>query len=130
MSAVLPDVYQDRLSAGSLVEARRHWIHLADTGILHRPHRFVFVFASPSPIMARGLETFLRYAEHAGFVRATNSAGTSGGEHEWRVVGTTRATVWSLSSLEHLFMALRGAGPRYESTLSAVDLARRVPRPA
>lgn len=122
MSAVLPDVYQDRLSAGSLVQALRHWTELVDAGVLHRPQRFVFVFQSPSPIMARGLETFLRYAEYAGFVRATRADETEGRE-AWYVVGTTQPTVWSLSSLEHLFMALRGAGPRYESMLSTVDLA-------
>jgi hypothetical protein len=40
----------------------------------------------------------------------------------WHVAGATHAMVWSLSSLEHLFMRLRRAGSRYESALATLDL--------
>jgi hypothetical protein len=121
MSIALPDEYQDGVTAGSLVQARRCWLDLVAADTLPLPQRFTFVFQSPSQRMAHGLVDFLRYAEFAGFVR---TAGPDRGpvQHAWHVTGTTRATIWSLSSLEHLFMRLRGAGSRYQSALETLDL--------
>ena len=126
MSIALPDEYQDGVTAGSLVQARRCWLALVAADTLPQPHRFTFVFHSPSRRMAQGLEEFLRYAEYAGFVRALDRARTPE-QRAWRVTGTTRATVWSLSSLEHLFMRLRGAGSRYQSGLETLALLPEAP---
>lgn len=115
------DEYQDGISAGSLVKARGCWLDLVAAGLLSLPQRFTFVFQCPSQRMALGLMDFLRYTHYAGFVRTVEVAGMDRAG-AWQVVGTTRATVWSLQSLEHLFMRLRGAGSRYESALVTLDL--------
>jgi hypothetical protein len=119
--AALPDEYQDGGSAGSLVKARRHWLDLVSADVLPLPQRFTFVFRSPTERMALGLMDFLRYTDYTGFVRTADRDGVPQGD-PWQVVGTSRATVWSLPSLEHLFMDLRGAGSRYESQLLTLDL--------
>lgn len=121
MSAALPDEYQDGLSAGSLAKARRCWLDLLANDTLLVPQRFTFIFRCPTERMALGLTDFLRYAQYAGFVRAIDRVGIPE-EDPWQVVGTTRSTVWSLQSLEHLFMRLRKAGARYESALVTLDL--------
>ncbi|MDH3497873.1 MAG: hypothetical protein OER21_14020 [Gemmatimonadota bacterium] len=121
MRAARPDEYQDGFSAGSLVKARRCWLDLVAAETLPMPQRFTFVFRCPTPRMALGLTEFLRYAEYAGFVRPTDGVAHPVGD-PWSVAGTTLATVWSLPSLEHLFMRLRGAGSRYESALLTLDL--------
>jgi len=117
----VPDEYQDGVSAGSLVKARRCWLHLSAADALPLPQRFAFVFQSPTRRMALGLMDFLRYAHYAGFVRTNELVGLPL-ERPWQVAGTTLAAIWSLPSLEHLFMHLRGAGPRYESMLVTVDV--------
>jgi hypothetical protein len=117
----LPDEYQDGVSAGSLVKARRCWLDLVAADVLPLPQRFTFVFRSPTQRMALGLMDFLRYTDYAGFVRPTDRVGAPEG-NPWQVAGTTHATVWSLPSLEHLFMRLRRAGSRYESALVTLDL--------
>ncbi len=117
----LPDEYQDGASAGSLVKARRHWLDLVAADRLPLPQQFTFVFHSPTQRMALGLMEFLRYTYYAGFVRTTGQIAVHD-EEPWQVAGTTRATVWCLPSLEHLFMRLRSAGPRYESALVTLDL--------
>jgi len=71
--------------------------------------------------MAGGLTDFLRYADYAGFVRAPDAPVVGTGP-AWRVLGTTRPAVWSLESLEHLFMDLRRAGVRYASALASLEL--------
>lgn len=124
MSAVLPDEYQDGVSAGSLVTARRHWLDLLAADTLPLPQWFTFVFQSPTQRMALGLMDFLRYTEYAGFVRTTDRADIPPVD-PWQVAGTTRATAWSLPSMEHLFMHLRAAGSRYESVLVTLDLLPR-----
>jgi hypothetical protein len=121
MTAALPDEYQDGLSEGSLSRARRCWLDLAATGSLQAPHRFTFAFQSPSPRMALGLTTFLRTANHAGFVRTLERPEAPDGVG-WQVVGTTLSAVWSLASLEHLFMRMRGAATRYDSALVSLEL--------
>lgn len=103
---------------GSLVRARRCWLDLLAADALLLPQRFRFTFGCPTERMAQGLTDFLRYTPYAGFVRATGVTGDT----SWQVVGTTHATSWSLSSLEHLFMHLRGAGARYESPIETLDL--------
>jgi hypothetical protein len=118
---LLPDEYQDGVSAGSLVEARRCWLNLSDADTLRLPQLFTFDFHCPTQRMALGLLDFLRYTPYAGFVRTTDRAVPPQGD-TWQVSGTTHATVWSLPSLEHLFMRLRGAGSRYESALVTLDL--------
>ena len=121
MKSALPDEYQDGLSAGSLVKARDCWLHLVAADVLHERQRFMFAFHCPTRRMALGLTDFLRYAEYAGFVRTADGGG--GPEREtWRVAGSTHATIWSLHSLEHLFMRLRRAGTRYGSVLAMLDL--------
>lgn len=117
----LPDEYQDGRSAGSLVKARRCWLDLAGTGALPLPQRFSFAFQCPTAPMAAGLTSFLRYADAGGFVRSTGGLSVVGGP-PWRVRGTTTAVIRSLANLEHLFMRLRAAGTRYDSTLAALDL--------
>jgi hypothetical protein len=119
--AAYPDEYQDGGSAGSLVNARRCWLDLLAADMLPLPQQFTFVFRSPTESMALGLVDFLRYTHDAGFVRTTDRVGKPQ-QDAWQVAGTTRATVWSLPSLEHLFMRLRGAGSRYESALVTLDL--------
>ncbi len=121
MRAALPDEYQDGVSAGSLVKARRCWLDLSAAGMLLLPQLFTFVFHCPTQRMALGLVDFLRYTPFAGFVRTTNHVGHTRGDR-WQVVGTTRATVWSLATLEHQFMRLRAAGSRYESALVNLNL--------
>jgi hypothetical protein len=121
MSAALPDEYQDGLSEGSLGRARRCWLDLTAAGSLKAPQRFTFTFQSPSPRMALGLTTFLRYAAHAGFVRTLECTLTPDGDR-WQVVGSTLTVVWSLASLEHLFMRMRAAAARYESVLTSLEL--------
>lgn len=121
MTGALPDEYQDGLSAGSLIRARRCWLDLAAAGSLQDPRRFTFAFQSPSPHMALGLTTFLRYTAHAGFVRTLERSVTPDADR-WQVVGTTLTVVWSLESLEHLFMRMRGAAARYDSALMSLEL--------
>ncbi|MDH4045181.1 MAG: hypothetical protein OEW06_12040 [Gemmatimonadota bacterium] len=121
MTATLSDEYQNGVTAGSLVKARGYWLELLAADALPLPQRFTFIFRSPTQRMANGLMDFLRYAEYAGFVRSADRVGVPDG-HAWDVAGTTQATVWSLPSLEHLFMDLRGAGSRYQSALEALDL--------
>lgn len=121
MSAVLPDEYQDGLSAGSLVKARRCWHELVATDGVRFPQRFTFVFHCPTERMALGLMDFLRYTSYAGYVRTADRVVISAID-PWQVTGTTHATVWSLQTLEHLFMRLAGAGSRYESVLMTLDL--------
>jgi hypothetical protein len=70
--------------------------------------------------MALGLTTFLRYAEHAGLVRTLERTETPDGDR-WRVVGTTLTAVWSLASLEHLFMRMRSAAARYDCVLESLE---------
>jgi hypothetical protein len=76
--------------------------------------------------MATGLTGFLRHTLFAGFVRPADSSDVPAGA-PWPVIGTTQCAVWSLSSLEHLFMHLRGAGRRYESALTALTLVPAAP---
>ncbi len=121
MRAALPDEYQDGVSAGSLVKARRCWLDMSTADALLFPQRFTFGFHSPTQRMALGLTDFLRYTDYAGFVRTTDRVGVPPGD-PWHVAGTTHASVWSLPGLEHLFMRMRGAGSRYESTLVTLDL--------
>jgi hypothetical protein len=120
-----PDEYQDGRSAGSLVQARRCWLDLLAADALPLPQRFTFVFGCPTERMAFGLTDFLRYTPYAGFVRAADRVDAPAGR-PWHVTGTTQCAVWSLSSLEHLFMHLRSAGGRYASALETLTL---VPAP-
>lgn len=121
LSALPPDEYQDGVSAGSLVKARRCWHELSASGILHLPQRFAFQFHCPTQGLALDLIDFLRGARDAGY-ESTTAQATIGSGDPWHVVGTTHVAVWSLSSLEHLFMRMRGAGPRYASALVSLDL--------
>ncbi len=73
--------------------------------------------------MAAGLTDFLRTSHYARFVRLPDRIGVPERDF-WPVAGTTSATVWSLASLEHLFMRLRRAASRYESALVSVDILR------
>lgn len=118
---VPPDEYQDGTSAGSLAKARCSWLDLMATDVVHLPQQFTFVFHCPSRHMALGLTDFLRYADYAGWVRATDPVAIPD-RGPWQVAGTSRATVWSLAGIEHLFMHLRQAGSRYESTLMSLHL--------
>ena len=117
----LLDEYQDGLSAGSLVKARGCWLDLLAADALHCRQRFTFVFQCPTQRMALGLTDCLRYASYAGFVRVADHVGMPA-RGTWRVAGTTHGTIWSLPSLEHLFMDLRRAGTRYGSVLVTLDL--------
>ena len=119
MRAAFPDEYQNGRTAGSLVLARRCWLDLRDADTLTLPQRFTFVFRCPGERMARGLTDSLRYAPFAGFVRAADVPAEG---PAWQVAGTTKPAVWSLASLEHLFMDLRHAGVRYGSELATLDL--------
>ena len=121
VSAVLPDEYQDGRSPGSLVKARRCWLDLIAAGALPLSQRFTFTFQCPSRRMAVGLTDFLRYADYAGFIRPGDAVGQRT-ERPWDVKGTTRSAIWSLPSLENLFMRLRAAASRYESALVTLDL--------
>lgn len=114
------DEYQNRTSTGSLESAHRLWRELEAVHGLMQPRQFDFAFACPSDRMADGLASFLGYARDAGFVRSRVAAGPGAGT--WSVVGTTRATVRSLSCLEHLFMGLRRAAVRYESRLVTLEI--------
>jgi len=125
-STALPDEYQDGVSAGSLVKARRCWLDLLAADTLPLPQRFTFDFRCPTQPMAVGLASFLRDADYTGFVRSTTCVEIPD-EHPWQVAGTTHATVRSLSNLEHLFMRLRGAGSRFESALVTLDVLPMVP---
>jgi hypothetical protein len=117
----LNDEYQDGASLGSLVSARRCWLDLEAARALLHAHQFFFAFDCPSQFMALGLTNFLRYASYAGFVDTSDgtNAPTVGG---WQVAGTTRRQVRSLSCLEHLFMGLRRAAARYNSSLVTLEL--------
>jgi hypothetical protein len=126
VSFTLPDEYQDGGSAGSLAKARRCWLDLTAADAQHLPQLFTFVFHCPTERSAIGLMGFLRAKLYAGFVRTTVE-GSAYQDDQWSVVGTTHAAIWSLSNLEHLFMRLRGAGLRYESTLVTLDLLPMVP---
>ncbi|MBE0594781.1 MAG: hypothetical protein IH616_20540 [Gemmatimonadales bacterium] len=121
MSAALPDEYQDGVAAGSLVKARRCWYDLVAADVLHLPQRFTFGFSCPTQHLAVGLMDFLQHTGYAGPVHTTDHVEAPMGD-PWQVAGTTPATVWSLPSLEHLFMRLRGAGLRYESALMTLSL--------
>jgi len=121
-----PDEYQDGRSAGSLVQARLCWLDLLAADALPLPQRFRFVFGCPTEGMAVGLTGFLRYTPFAGLVRSADAADVPAGA-PWPVTGTTQCAVWSLSSLEHLFMHLRGAGGRYESALTTLILVPAAP---
>lgn len=122
LSTALPDEYQDGVSAGSLAKARQCWLDLQAADAHSLPQQFTFAFRSPTHRMALGLVDYLRYTDYAGFVRTTDHGG-----HPLQVAGTTHATVWSLPSLENLFMGLRGAGSRYLSALETLDLLPRSP---
>jgi hypothetical protein len=104
------------------VQARRCWLDLLAGDMLPLPQHFAFAFRCPTERMAAGLTEFLRYAPYAGFVRVGDHAGTAEGRR-WSVSGTTTGAIWSLSSLEHLFMSLRSAGSRYDSALEALALS-------
>lgn len=119
------DEYQDGGSAGSLVMARGSWLDLVAAQVLDLPQQFTFLFHSPSRPLAVGLARFLGYAPHVGFVRAAARAG-SPDDGSWQVAGTSRPAVWCLGGIEHLFMRLRRAGARYDSTLVSVVLLPRV----
>ncbi len=121
MRSSLNDEYQDGASKGSLVSARQCWLDLQATRALRQPQRFFFAFDAPSRLMALGLVEFLRYTPFAGFVDASDG-GSVRARGAWHIVGTTRPTVRSLSCLEHLFMGLRRAAARYDSTLVTLDL--------
>lgn len=121
MRAALPDEYQDGLSAGSLVKARRCWLDLMQAGVLPLPQQFTFAFRCPTERMAAGLTEFLRYTDYGGFVRTMDEITPIAGS-PWQVRGTTPPAVWSLERLEHLFMRLRAAGSRYESTLATLAI--------
>lgn len=128
LSALPPDEYQDGISAGSLVKARRCWQELSASGISHLPQRFAFQFRCPTQGLGLDLIEFLRGARDAGY-ESTTAQATIGSADPWHVVGTTHVAVWSLSSLEHLFMRMRGAGPRYASALVSLDLLSTPPGP-
>jgi len=121
MSIASPDEYQDGLSAGSLVRARRCWLDLLASDSLEIPQYFTFRFGCPTGRMALGLIDFLRYADFAGYVRTADRHDLPASP-PWDVTGTTHARQWTLASLEHLFMDLRRAGTRYGSTLLALEL--------
>jgi hypothetical protein len=118
---VLPDEYQDAASAGSLVQARRCWLDLMNAASLPYPQRFAFDFRCPTERMAVGLVGHLRYADPGSYARVRDPVVTAAGA-PWEITGTTTASVWSLPALEHLFMRLRHAGARYESTLEQLTL--------
>ena len=127
MSLAIHDEYQDGVSAGSLARARGCWHDLMMSQALPLPQRFTYAFRCPGQREALGLIDFLRHTEYAAFLQTTSRAGLPAGD-PWQVVGTTRAFVWSLPSLEHLFMRMRRAGPRFESALVTLDLVPMVGR--
>jgi hypothetical protein len=114
--------YQDGTTPGSLANARRCWLDLSTTGSLLTSQKFTFLFQCPTERMAIGLTDFLRYTDYAGYVRIIDRVGIPRNQR-WQVMGTTRPEIWSLSSLEHLFMRLRGAGSRYVAALLNLDRA-------
>ena len=120
MHHVLDDEFQDGVSAGSLVRARRCWLDLLAADSETLPQLFTFVFQCPTQKLAVALMDCLRYTNFAGYVRVEGRDDFP--THQWRVTGTTMASVWSLAALEHLFMRLRRAGSRYESTLVLLEL--------
>ncbi len=120
MHSVLEDEYQDGVSAGSLVRARRCWLDLLAAHLDTLPQLFTFVFECPTQMLAIALMDNLRYTNFAGYVRVGGLDDVP--TDPWRVSGTTLASVWSLPALEHLFMRLRRAGLRYGSTLVLVEL--------
>lgn len=117
------DEYQDGISAGSLAKARRCWHDLVAIDALSLPQRFTFAFRCCTRAKAVGLTDFLRYTRYAGYVRLSDRVNMFPAD-AWEVKGTTHATVWSLASIERLFMDLRDAGSRYASTLESVELLR------
>jgi len=118
---VRPDEFQDASSAGSLIQARRCWLDLLAVQTPPQPQRFAFGFDCPTEHMAVGLQQYLRYADPGSYVRMPARTMTID-RPAWRIVGTTNASIWSLPALEHLFMRLRSAARRYESTLEQVGL--------
>lgn len=123
--ATRADEFQDGVSAGSLVKARRSWLDLLTANILPFPQQFTFAFQCPTEQVAAGLMEFLRYTHYAGYVRTSNRSAGAGAP--WQVAGTTNPRVCSLPILEHLFMHMREAGSRYESLLTALNLLPAVP---
>lgn len=120
-TAAPADEYQDGVSAGSLVRARRCWLALQATNALPLPQQFSFAFQCPTEQMAAGLMHFLRYTHYAAYVRMSYRKARPAGT-PWRVTGTTNLRAYSLQALEHLFMHMRRAGSRYESLLMALKL--------
>jgi len=116
-----PDEYQNPTSPGSLVMARRYWSDLVSANALHLPQQFAFLYHSPTERTALGLAEFLKAPPDGEYESTTDRVAVSPGD-PWRVAGTTYATVWSLASLEHLFMRMRRAGSRNESALADLDL--------
>ena len=102
MSAARPDVYQDGVSAGSLVKARGSWLDLLAADALELPQRFAFRFHCPTHQLAVDLAEFLRCGDHAPDVRVADRTDVVP-DDPWQLVGMTRPAVWSLPSLEHLF---------------------------
>lgn len=121
MRAAHPDEYQDGISAGSLARARSCWHELLAADGLPLPQRFAFVFHCPTRHLAAALTDFLQHTHFGGFVTSTDRVGLPDGA-QWHVAGSTHATVWSLPSLEHLFMRLRRAGTHHDSALATLHL--------
>lgn len=115
------DEYQDPTSPGSLVMARRYWRDLTSANALHLPQQFAFLYHSPTERTALDLAEFLKAPPDRDYESTTDRVAVSRGD-PWRVSGTTYATVWSLTSLEHLFMRMRRAGSLHESALADLDL--------
>jgi hypothetical protein len=120
METLLHDEYQDGASIGSLRSASGHWLDLRTDRMSVGPQQFTFAFTCPSPLMAEELVRHLRNSEHMGLV--TTRDGGSVPPAPWRVDGSTRPELLSLPHLEHLFMGLRRAAERFDSTLVALDL--------
>jgi hypothetical protein len=68
--------------------------------------------------MAYGLTAFLRHTDDAGWAASDGHVTT----HVRQVTGCTAAMACTLPGLEHLFMRLRRAGTRCESTLVSLDV--------
>ena len=117
----MPDEYQDSLSVGSLFKARSCWQQLLAADRLALPQQFSFAFRCPSALMATALYESLRRAADAGCVGSVDRDAAQV-EGSWQVTGRTHDTPWSLPSLEHLFMRLRRAGSRFDSSLTTLDL--------
>lgn len=125
--SVLPDEYQDGASAGSLVRARRCWRDLLAAEALHLPQQFRFAFQCPTEDVALSLMEFLQSSN--AYEYTTEGVAMSRRDH-WHLEGTTPATIWSLSSLEHLFMRMRGAGARHGCALMGLDMLSAPREPA